>query len=58
MDAEPNTGRMYIMPLVTLIFAIPMVLALGIMATRRFKAYWSTRHYRRMDFLVDGMYNT
>lgn len=57
-DAERNAAGRYVIPIVTLIFAVPMVIGVGIVLTRRFRYYWSTRHYRRMDFLVDGMYNS
>uniref|UniRef100_U5EPG2 Putative 24 kDa salivary protein n=1 Tax=Corethrella appendiculata TaxID=1370023 RepID=U5EPG2_9DIPT len=47
----------YIISVIMLIFAVPMMIALIIIAYRRAKEFWLTRHYRRMDFLVDGMYN-
>ncbi|XP_052901208.1 putative protein TPRXL [Anopheles moucheti] len=53
----PNTRREYIVPIVTLIFAIPLLLGLFLLSYRRAKEFWLTRHYRRMDFLIDGMYN-
>ncbi|XP_059618748.1 uncharacterized protein LOC132263149 [Phlebotomus argentipes] len=53
----PVNHRDYIVPIVVLIFAIPMILGLATVVVRRFRDYWLTRHYRRMDYLVDGMYN-
>uniref|UniRef100_A0A1B0CRA6 Uncharacterized protein n=1 Tax=Lutzomyia longipalpis TaxID=7200 RepID=A0A1B0CRA6_LUTLO len=53
----PVNHRDYIVPIVVLIFAIPMVLGLATVVVRRFRDFWLTRHYRRMDYLVDGMYN-
>uniref|UniRef100_A0A6B2E6B0 Putative conserved secreted protein n=1 Tax=Phlebotomus kandelakii TaxID=1109342 RepID=A0A6B2E6B0_9DIPT len=53
----PVNHRDYIVPIVVLIFAIPMILGLATVVIRRFRDYWLTRHYRRMDYLVDGMYN-
>uniref|UniRef100_A0A182U757 Uncharacterized protein n=1 Tax=Anopheles melas TaxID=34690 RepID=A0A182U757_9DIPT len=53
----PNGRREYIVPIVTLIFAIPLLLGLFLLSYRRAKEFWLTRHYRRMDFLIDGMYN-
>ncbi|XP_055710933.1 mucin-2 [Phlebotomus papatasi] len=53
----PVNHRDYIVPIVVLIFAIPMILGLATVVIRRFKDYWLTRHYRRMDYLLDGMYN-
>lgn len=37
--------------IVLIFIAIPIVFG------RKMKDYWATRHYRRVDFLVDGMYN-
>ncbi|XP_055523781.1 mucin-5AC [Wyeomyia smithii] len=55
---EPSGGhREYVVPVVTLIFAIPLLIGLFLLSYRRAKEFWLTRHYRRMDFLVDGMYN-
>lgn len=58
MERMQSKRELYIFPLVVLIFLVPMVLGVGIIVLRRVRDYWSTRHYRRMDFLVDGMYNT
>lgn len=57
-----NTGRnghrRYVILLIVLIFALPMIFGLVNVCARRMRNYWYTRHhYRRMDFLVDGMYN-
>jgi hypothetical protein len=49
--------REYIVPFILMIFAIPMILGAFVVSYRKFKDWWLTRHYRRMDFLVDGMYN-
>lgn len=57
-DPNRNPGhREYVIPVVTLIFAIPLLAGLFLLSYRRAKEFWLTRHYRRMDFLVDGMYN-
>lgn len=53
----PGGHREYVVPVVTLIFAIPLLMGLFLLSYRRAKEFWLTRHYRRMDFLVDGMYN-
>lgn len=52
-----TSHREYVVPIVTLIFAIPLLLGLFLLSYRRAKEFWLTRHYRRMDFLIDGMYN-
>lgn len=57
-DYQTTDRQQYVIPIIVLIFAVPMILGMVTVFTRRFKHYWSTRHYRRMDFLVDGMYNT
>lgn len=57
-DYQTTDRQQYVIPIIVLIFAVPMVLGMVTVFTRRFKHYWTTRHYRRMDFLLDGMYNT
>lgn len=52
-----NSHRDLVIPVVSLIFTIPMLLGLATVLFRKFRDYWHTRHYRRMDFLVDGIYN-
>lgn len=52
-----NPHRDFVVPLVTFIFALPIFLGIAVIGYRKVRDYWSTRHYRRMDFLVDGMYN-
>lgn len=50
-------NRDYVVPIVAIMFLTPLLVGVVITAYRRFRDFWSTRHYRRMDFLVDGMYN-
>ncbi|XP_058819543.1 uncharacterized protein LOC131682224 [Topomyia yanbarensis] len=57
MMGPPGGHREFVIPVVTLIFAIPLLMGLFLLSYRRAKEFWLTRHYRRMDFLVDGMYN-
>ncbi|XP_054728040.1 mucin-5AC [Anastrepha obliqua] len=52
-----HSSRDYIVPIMTVLFTIPLAIGVVITTYRRFRDCWSTRHYRRMDFLVDGMYN-
>jgi len=47
----------YIVPVVTTIFALPLFAAIIFVLYRRGRDCWDKRHYRRMDFLIDGMYN-
>lgn len=46
-----------VMPLVITILVVPVFAILGYMALRRGRDAWKNRHYKRMDFLLDGMYN-
>lgn len=46
-----------VMPIVITILLVPMFAVLGYMALRRGQEAWKNRHYKRMDFLLDGMYN-
>ncbi|XP_068154082.1 uncharacterized protein [Drosophila tropicalis] len=52
-----DRGNQYIVPIVTVMLTVPLAIGVTIVMYRRFREMWSTRHYRRMDFLVDGMYN-
>lgn len=67
-DEEPNVEpsieyipktkkRDYIVPIVVILFTIFIIFGITTVVFRRIKDYWMTRHYRRMDFLVDEMYN-
>lgn len=54
-EEDPTYGGYFgyiVLSCVVLLFiAIPVIFG------RKLKDYWNTRHYRRVDFLVDGMYN-
>lgn len=59
LSKEPivkENHRQYFIYLI-LIFALPTFLGLVVIAAKRFRENWSTRQYRRVDFLVDGMYD-
>lgn len=47
----------YIVPVVITIFALPLLGAAIFLLYKRGRDCWDKRHYRRMDFLIDGMYN-
>jgi len=47
----------YIIPVITTIFALPLFAVVIFVLYRRGRDCWEKRHYRRMDFLIDGMYN-
>lgn len=46
-----------VMPVVITMLVVPMFAVLGYMAVKRGREAWKNRHYKRMDFLLDGMYN-
>lgn len=47
----------YIVPVMITIFALPLLGVATYVLYRRGRDCWDKRHYRRMDFLIDGMYN-
>ncbi|KAL7293814.1 hypothetical protein TKK_0012874 [Trichogramma kaykai] len=47
----------YIVPVVITITALPLLGITFYVLYKRGRDYWDKRHYRRMDFLIDGMYN-
>ncbi|XP_077291824.1 uncharacterized protein LOC143915200 [Arctopsyche grandis] len=53
----PSKEPRFILPIVITIFAVPLIALVGYQAIRRGKEAWRNRHYRRMDYLIDGMYN-
>lgn len=46
-----------ILPIVITILVVPMFAVVAFMALKRGQEAWKNRHYKRMDFLLDGMYN-
>lgn len=50
-------GPDYVLPIVLTILAVPLVAILMTVLYKRGSEWWQHRHYRRMDFLIDGMYN-
>jgi hypothetical protein len=47
----------YVIPVVLVIMAVPLVIVLALFLYKKGSEFWERRHYRRMDFLIDGMYN-
>ncbi|XP_043267983.1 uncharacterized protein [Venturia canescens] len=47
----------YIIPVIITIMALPLLGGATFLLYRRGRDCWDKRHYRRMDFLIDGMYN-
>ncbi|XP_069355151.1 uncharacterized protein [Maniola hyperantus] len=46
-----------ILPIVITILVVPMFAVVAYMALKKGQEAWNNRHYKRMDFLLDGMYN-
>lgn len=55
--ASHSSNPDMVMPIVITMLVVPMFAVLGYMALRRGQEAWKNRHYKRMDFLLDGMYN-
>lgn len=47
----------YVVPIVIAMLAIPFLIVMGTFLYKKSRDFWDRRHYRRMDFLIDGMYN-
>ncbi|XP_043483197.1 uncharacterized protein LOC122511782 [Leptopilina heterotoma] len=47
----------YVVPIMITIFTVPLLSVATYILYRRGRDCWDKRHYRRMDFLIDGMYN-
>lgn len=47
----------YIVPIIITITALPILGTAIFVLYKRGRDCWDKRHYRRMDFLIDGMYN-
>jgi hypothetical protein len=55
-DKEVNRTD-YVVPVVVVILAVPLFLVLVVFLYRKTLEFWERRHYRQMDFLIDGIYN-
>ncbi|XP_054004637.1 uncharacterized protein LOC128890300 [Hylaeus anthracinus] len=47
----------YLLPVIITLLALPILGAVIFMVYKQGRDCWDKRHYRRMDFLIDGMYN-
>ncbi|XP_001120482.1 uncharacterized protein LOC724585 [Apis mellifera] len=47
----------YVLPVIVTLIALPVLGAIIFMVYKQGRDCWDKRHYRRMDFLIDGMYN-
>lgn len=48
----------FVIPIVAVILSVPLVAIVISVLYKRGTEWWQHRHYSRMDFLIDGMYNT
>lgn len=53
---EHRTAK-YVIPIVGVILSVPLMTVLISVLYKRGSEWWQHRHYRRMDFLIEGMYN-
>jgi len=54
---QKNRKADYVVPIVAVILSVPLVAIIISILYKRGAEWWQHRHYRRMDFLIDGMYN-
>lgn len=57
ISSNHGSSNRFIAPMVGAMFAVPLVFVILNYAKRQFREYWSKRRYRRMDYLIDEMYN-
>lgn len=58
LDKKSNNRSEYIVPIVAVIMSVPLVAIVISLIYKRSTDWWQHRNYRRMDFLIEGMYNT
>lgn len=56
-NRQLKKGPDYVLPIVLTILAVPLLAIILTVVYKRGAEWWQHRHYRRMDFLIDGMYN-
>lgn len=56
-DNKEHKRAAYLIPIIAVIFSVPLVAAIISVLYKRGSEWWQHRHYRRMDFLIEGMYN-
>ncbi|CAG9762213.1 unnamed protein product [Ceutorhynchus assimilis] len=56
--ADKNYNRSdYIVPIVAVILSVPLVAILASLVYKRGADWWQHRNYKRMDFLIEGIYH-
>lgn len=56
-DDKEHKRAAYVIPIIAVIFSVPLVAVLMSVLYKRGSEWWQHRHFRRMDFLIEGMYN-
>ncbi|XP_044255426.1 phosphatidylinositol 4-kinase-like [Tribolium madens] len=54
---EKHKKTDYVVPIVVVILSVPLVAIIFSVLYKRGSDWWQHRHYRRMDFLINGMYD-
>ncbi|KAB0793188.1 hypothetical protein PPYR_12808 [Photinus pyralis] len=57
LSSNVDNTQKYIVPIVIVILSVPFVAILISVVYKRGAEWWKYRHYRRMDFLINGMYD-
>lgn len=57
ISRRTDKGPDYVLPIVLTILSVPLLAIIFTVVYKRGSEWWHHRHYRRMDFLIDGMYN-
>lgn len=55
--SDHKSTQNFIMSIVGILVVVPFIVLVTNCAVRRARDYWSKRRYRRMDYLVEDMYN-
>lgn len=57
VENKEHNSATYVIPIVGVILSVPLVAIVTSIIYKRGSEWWQHRHYRRMDFLIEGMYN-
>lgn len=57
IENKEHNSATYVIPIVGVILSVPLVAIVTSIVYKRGSEWWQHRHYRRMDFLIEGMYN-
>lgn len=55
--SDQKSSHNFVMLIIGVIVLIPLLVLMTNCAVRRVRDYWSKRRYRRMDYLIEDMYN-